>query len=116
MNAAFSPAFFTARLIRDALTVGLCWLSPTYLSAISTWDGAANLITVSRSLATRRGRCPFIFSPTLLGMGFLDKLRGKKDQAQKETAIKDEPAATDKATTTGRKIKKYTSEGKPVYE
>jgi hypothetical protein len=49
-------------------------------------------------------------------MGFLDKLRGKKDQAQKETTVKDEPAPADTGTTTGRRIKKYTSEGKPVYE
>jgi hypothetical protein len=49
-------------------------------------------------------------------MGFLDKLRGKKDQAQKETTMKDEPASTDKGTSTGRRIKRYTSEGKPVYD
>lgn len=49
-------------------------------------------------------------------MGFLDKLRGKKDQVVKETGMKDEPAPADKATTTGRRIKRYTSEGKPVYD
>jgi hypothetical protein len=50
-------------------------------------------------------------------MGFLDKLRGKKDQTQKETTVKDEPgAAADKGTTSGRRIKRYTSEGKPVYD
>jgi len=49
-------------------------------------------------------------------MGFLDKLRGKKDQAMKETAMKDEPAPADKGTAAGRRIKRYTSEGKPVYD
>ena len=48
-------------------------------------------------------------------MGFLDKLRGKKDQA-KETVMKDEPASADKPSTSGRRIKRYTSEGKPVYD
>jgi hypothetical protein len=48
-------------------------------------------------------------------MGFLDKLRGKKDQIQKEV-VKDEPAPSEKQTTAGRKIKRYTSEGKPVYD
>lgn len=49
-------------------------------------------------------------------MGFLDKLRGKKDQAMKETGVKDEPASSDKAAPPGRRIKRYTSEGKPVYD
>jgi hypothetical protein len=49
-------------------------------------------------------------------MGFFDKLRGKKDQAQKEISTNSEPAPADKGTSTGRRIKKYTSEGKPVYE
>jgi hypothetical protein len=48
-------------------------------------------------------------------MGFLDKLRGKKDQPQKET-MKDEPAPQDKQSSGGRRIKRYTSEGKPVYD
>lgn len=49
-------------------------------------------------------------------MGFLDKLRGKKDQPMKEPGLKDEPASSSKEPSAGRKIKRYTSEGKPVYD
>ena len=56
-------------------------------------------------------------------MGFLDKLRGKKDKVTNE--VKEQ--ATTRTTTTsnqqhsgapssGKRIKRYTSEGKPIYE
>jgi len=48
-------------------------------------------------------------------MGFLDKLRGKKNDVVGE--IKN---ATDETRNeqppSGKRVKKYTSEGKPVYE
>jgi hypothetical protein len=47
-------------------------------------------------------------------MGFLDKLRGKKvevkEKPQQDTSTKQESPPP------GRRIKKYTSEGKPIYE
>ncbi|HKU48476.1 MAG TPA: hypothetical protein VJP79_00875 [Nitrososphaera sp.] len=64
-------------------------------------------------------------------MGFLDKLRGKKDQEsqqqqqqqppQKETTVmKEEPSSSTspsgQAGSAGHRIKRYTSEGKPVYD
>ena len=60
-------------------------------------------------------------------MGFLDKLRGKKDQEsqqrppQKETTVmKEEPSSSPspsgQAGSAGHRIKRYTSEGKPVYD
>lgn len=49
-------------------------------------------------------------------MGFLDKLRGKKVQAMKETGMKNEPASSAKEAAPERRIKRYTSEGKPVYD
>ena len=59
-------------------------------------------------------------------MGFLDKLRGKKDQEsqqqppQKETTMMKEqpssPSPSGQAGSAGHRIKRYTSEGKPVYD
>ena len=52
-------------------------------------------------------------------MGFLDKLRGKKDQVVDEVKEKTTPQPTrptNQETPSGKRIKRYTSEGKPVYE
>ena len=57
-------------------------------------------------------------------MGFLDKLRKKnaepnEEQTQeKDVAGKEQPTSSSSsaAGTGGRRIKKYTSEGKPVYD
>jgi hypothetical protein len=57
-------------------------------------------------------------------MGFLDKLRGKKDSSSVKE-IKDRQQQQQQSTTgqqetaaapSGRRIKRYTSEGKPIYE
>lgn len=45
-------------------------------------------------------------------MGFLDKLRKKKDEPPKE--VSQGSSATDNAQP--RRVKKYTSDGKPVYD
>ena len=46
-------------------------------------------------------------------MGFLDKLRRKKEnQPAKEGTQKEQSSGQQQ----GKRIKKYTSEGKPVYE
>jgi hypothetical protein len=48
-------------------------------------------------------------------MGFLDKLRGKKNkEAPKETS--ETAPKPDQESPSGRRVKRYTSEGKPVYE
>jgi hypothetical protein len=50
-------------------------------------------------------------------MGFLDKLRQKKDKVVDEVRDQTTPQPTNAADAQpGRRIKKYTSEGKPVYE
>jgi hypothetical protein len=58
-------------------------------------------------------------------MGFLDKLRGKKDSSFAAKEIKDHHQQQQQSTTgkqntsaasSGRRIKRYTSEGKPIYE
>jgi hypothetical protein len=56
-------------------------------------------------------------------MGFLDKLRGKKDKVTnevKEQATKTTTTTTNQqnsgAPSSGKRIKRYTSEGKPIYE
>jgi hypothetical protein len=46
-------------------------------------------------------------------MGFLDKFR-KKNEQQSNDAQKQKDSSP--PPTTGKRIKKYTSEGKPVYE
>lgn len=54
------------------------------------------------------------------GMGFLDKLRQKKDRVVEEVKDQTTPQPTHPTNVEeappGRRIKKYTSEGKPVYE
>ena len=58
-------------------------------------------------------------SNNTITMGFLDKLRRKKDQTVEK--VKDQTTAQPKHPTNappppGKKIKGYTSEGKPIYE
>ena len=48
-------------------------------------------------------------------MGFLDKFKKKKEDENKgDSTSKDQPA--NNSTTSNKRIKKYTSDGKPVYE
>jgi hypothetical protein len=52
-------------------------------------------------------------------MGFLDKLRRKKDQTVEKVKDQTTPQPTHPTNAPpppGRKIKGYTSEGKPIYE
>jgi hypothetical protein len=52
-------------------------------------------------------------------MGFLDKLSHKKDKAiekVKEQTTPQPTRPTNAPPPPGRKIKRYTSEGKPIYE
>ena len=52
-------------------------------------------------------------------MGFLDKLRRKKDETVEKVKEQTTPQPTHSSNAPpppGRKIKRYTSEGKPVYE
>jgi len=48
-------------------------------------------------------------------MGFLDKLRGKKIESPTEKQSTPEPSPSNTAPP-GKRVKKYTSEGKPIYE
>jgi len=48
-------------------------------------------------------------------MGFLDKLRGKKTEPPAERQSTSESSPSNKAPPEKR-VKKYTSEGKPIYE
>jgi hypothetical protein len=51
-------------------------------------------------------------------MGFLDKLRRKKDETVEKVKEQTTPQpthSTNAAPPPGRRIKRYTSEGKPVY-
>jgi hypothetical protein len=58
-------------------------------------------------------------------MGFLDKLKRKKDQVadevKEQTTTSSKPTGTnstssDQTPPSGKKIKRYTSDGKPIYE
>jgi hypothetical protein len=52
-------------------------------------------------------------------MGLLDKLRRKKDETVEKVKEQTTPQPTNPTNTEpppGRRIKRYTSEGKPVYE
>ena len=52
-------------------------------------------------------------------MGFLDKLRRKKDRTVEKVKEQTTPQPTQPTNAPpppGRKVKRYTSEGKPVYE
>jgi hypothetical protein len=53
-------------------------------------------------------------------MGFLDKLRRKKDETVENMKEQTTPQPTDPTNAPppppGKRIKRYTSEGKPVYE
>ena len=46
-------------------------------------------------------------------MGFLDKFRKKNEPQNTETHQQNE---SDQPPATGKRIKRYTSEGKPIYE
>lgn|GEM_PF-1427715 len=64
---------------------------------------------------------PFIFCNLLIQLviGFLDKLRRKKEQTVEKVKEQTTPQPTDPNNAPpplGRKIKGYTSEGKPIYE
>lgn len=47
-------------------------------------------------------------------MGFLDRFKKKNDQ--KDTASSGAQKDSSQPPATGKRIKKYTSEGKPIYE
>ncbi len=52
-------------------------------------------------------------------MGFLDKLRRKKDETVEKVKEQTTPPPyhpENSGTQQGKRIKKYTSDGKPVYE
>jgi hypothetical protein len=49
-------------------------------------------------------------------MGFLDKFRRKTDQAVKKVEEQTTSDASKQQAPPGKRIKKYTSEGKPIYE
>jgi hypothetical protein len=52
-------------------------------------------------------------------MGFLDKFRKKKEEAKEQKGDEAQsPAKQDsgQSSTTGKRIKRYNSDGKPVYE
>jgi hypothetical protein len=52
-------------------------------------------------------------------MGFLDKLRHKKDETVEKVKEHTTPQPTDPTNAQpppGKRIKRYTSEGKPIYE
>jgi hypothetical protein len=49
-------------------------------------------------------------------MGFLDKFRKKKGQDAHEHGQSSGTQESSQPSTTGKRIKKYTSEGKPIYE
>lgn len=58
-------------------------------------------------------------SNNTISMGFLDKLRRKKDQTVEKVKDQTTPQSTHPTNAPpppGRKIKGYTSEGKPIYE
>ncbi len=63
---------------------------------------------------------PFIYcDPMIISMGFLDKLRRKKDETVEKVKDQTTPQPTNSTNAPpppGRKIKGYNSEGKPVYE
>jgi hypothetical protein len=48
-------------------------------------------------------------------MGFLDKFR-KKEKADKNSETTSTEQDKNKPSTTGKRVKKYTSDGKPIYE
>ncbi len=58
-------------------------------------------------------------SNNTITMGFLDKLRRKKDQTVEKVKDQTTPQPTHPTNAPpppGKKIKGYTSEGKPIYE
>ena len=62
---------------------------------------------------------PFIRCNPTIFMGLLDKLRRKKDETVEKVKEQTTPQPTHPTNAEpppGRRIKKYTSEGKPIYE
>lgn len=58
-------------------------------------------------------------SINIIRMGFLDKLRRKKEHTVEKVKEQTTPQPTDSTNAPpppGKKIKGYTSEGKPIYE
>ncbi len=58
-------------------------------------------------------------SINMIPMGFLDKLRRKKDETVEKVKEQTTPQPyhpENKEPQLGKKIKRYTSEGKPIYE
>jgi hypothetical protein len=49
-------------------------------------------------------------------MGFLDRFKKKGEQQSSEKSSADKQKDSSQPQTTGKRIKKYTSDGKPVYE
>jgi len=49
-------------------------------------------------------------------MGFLDKFRRKSDQAVKRVEEQTTSEPSKQQAPAGKRIKKYNSEGKPIYE
>ena len=49
-------------------------------------------------------------------MGFLDKFRKKNEQPSNTQTSASNQKDSSQPSTTGKRIKKYTSEGKPIYE
>jgi len=49
-------------------------------------------------------------------MGFLDKFRRKSDDTVKKVKEETTSEPTKQQAPSGQRIKKYTSEGKPIYE
>ena len=62
---------------------------------------------------------PFICCNPTISIGLLDKLRRKKDETVERVKDQTTPQPIHPANAEpppGRRIKKYTSEGKPIYE
>jgi hypothetical protein len=76
------------------------------------------------SILSLKSRCyllcnPFICCNPTTSIGLLDKLRRKKEETVKKVKEQTTPQPTHPTNAEpppGRRIKKYTSEGKPIYE
>jgi hypothetical protein len=76
------------------------------------------------SILSLKSRCyllcnPFICCNPTTSIGLLDKLRRKKEETVEKVKEQTTPQPThptDAEPPPGRRIKKYTSEGKPIYE
>ncbi len=76
------------------------------------------------SILSLKSRCyllcnPFICCNPTTSIGLLDKLRRKKEETVEKVKEQTTPQPTHPTNAEpppGRRIKKYTSEGKPIYE